>query len=40
MECTRILSKTNNKEGIKESEPVYEKGDFESVCKTIEKKKY
>ena len=35
-EYTRILSKTNNKEGIKESEPVYEKGDFESVCNTIE----
>ena len=35
-EYTRILSKTNNKEGIKESESVYEKGDFESVCNTIE----
>ena len=35
-EYTRILSETNNKEGIKESEPVYEKGYFKSVCKTIE----
>ena len=25
---TRVLSETNNKEGIKVSEPVYEKGDF------------
>ena len=33
---TRTLSETNNKEGIKESEPVYEKGDFKSVCKTVE----
>ena len=31
-----ILSEANNKEGIKESKPVYEEGDFESVCKTIE----
>ena len=27
-EYTRILSETNNKDGIKEWEPVYEKGDF------------
>ena len=27
-EYTRILSETNNKGGIKEWEPVYEKGDF------------
>ena len=35
-EYTRILSETNSKEGIKDSEPVWEKGDFESVCPTIE----
>ena len=27
-EYTRILSETNNEDGIKEWEPVYEKGDF------------
>ena len=27
-EYTRILSETNYKDGIKEWEPVYEKGDF------------
>ena len=37
-EYTRILSETHNKEGITESEAVYEKGDFESVCKRIENK--
>ena len=31
----RILSETNNKEGIKESESVYEERDFESVYDTI-----
>ena len=27
-EYARILSETNNKDGIKKSQPVYEKGDF------------
>ena len=35
-EYTRILSETNNKEETRETEPVYKKRDFESVCKTIE----
>ena len=35
-EYSRILSETNNKEEIKESKPVYEKGNFESICKIIE----
>ena len=26
----------NNKEGIKKSDTLYEKGDCESICKTIE----
>ena len=34
-EYTRIIFETNNKKEIKELEPVYKKGDFESVCKTI-----
>ena len=34
-EYTRIIFETNNKKEIKELEPVYKKGDFESACKTI-----
>ena len=37
-EYTRILSETSNKEEIKESQPVYEKDYFESVCKTTDNK--
>ena len=31
-----LLSETNNEKGIKESELVYEEGDFESVCNRTE----
>ena len=33
---TGILSKINNQEGIKKSDPLHEKGDFESICEAIE----
>ena len=36
IEYTGILSKINNQEGIKKSDPLHEKGDFESICKAIE----